>query len=268
MKVYAGVIVYNEEVFIEASLKSLYNHVDEIIVVDGSRWGPSTDKTAKIAQSVGPKVKLISGTFRNPKDADHKKIQRQVYIDNMEKSHNNWCILHDADEVWDDENIARLVDHLRYADRKTMLFSYQWLHFFGDCWHYIHGGAWSEPRSVGTFRLVPGMRQLNHHRVGIPETGHGFGALSAPGSIVLNDVMFYHCGQAATKEKLEFKTHYYFVRDSFFKRGYKPDQWEKYRKEVFLPDWEKRMEQPNVKPYDGPYPKYIQPLIGTFWKKK
>ena len=36
MKVYIGMIAYNEEVFIEASLKSVYDYVDEIIVIDGS----------------------------------------------------------------------------------------------------------------------------------------------------------------------------------------------------------------------------------------
>jgi len=265
MRVYCGIIAYNEEWIIEASLKSVYDYVDKIIVIDGSYWGPSTDKTVDIARSVGSKVEVISGTWR-VKGMDHKYEQRMQYLNRMPKNSKDWCILHDADEIWDGENLGRLIDYLRYADNRTMLFSYQWLHLFGDCWHSIHGGSWDKPRKVGTFRLVPEVTYFNHHMVGVHHGVGNFQKLGSPGHITLKDVMFYHYGQAASKEKMEFKSYYYFFRDKGFRRGYK--SWKEYRKNIFLPHWEKRMQQPNVVPYDGPHSEAIQPLIGTFWKKE
>ena len=195
MKIFVGVIAYNEEIFIEASLRSLYEYVDKIIVVDGSYWGPSEDKTVEIARSIGPKVEVISGTWRWH-GTDHKHIQRSQYLSMMPKGLDNWCILHDADEVWDKENIKRLVNYLQEADERTMLFSYQWIHLFNDPWHKIHGTQWSMPRSVGTFRLVEGIRQFNHHMVGVGDVN--FQKLHYPERVILEDVMFYHYGQAAS----------------------------------------------------------------------
>lgn len=271
--IYCGVIAYNEELLIEASLRSIYEHVDEIIVIDGSPQGPSTDATAKIAASIGPKVKVTSGTFNNPSSIDHKLIQRSAYIDRMEKSGDNWCILHDADEVWDDENIQRLTTYLRSAPKETLLFSYQWLHFIADCWHTIHGGQWTPPREIGAFRLLPGIHYISHHRIGINIEGRDihfidFAKQSSPAHIILEDVMFFHYGHAQTKEKAEAKSHFYFDRDSACREGYGVTEWGRYREEYFLPWLKNRLMLPNVVPYDGPHPKWVQNLIGTFWNKK
>jgi len=54
--------VYNEELFLPHTLANIEEYVDEIIVIDGSDKGASTDKTAEIAQS-HPKVKYYSGIF-------------------------------------------------------------------------------------------------------------------------------------------------------------------------------------------------------------
>ena len=54
--------VYNEEFFLPYVLANINDYVDEIIIVDGSVKGQSTDKTAEIAKSY-EKVKYFSGTF-------------------------------------------------------------------------------------------------------------------------------------------------------------------------------------------------------------
>jgi len=264
MRIYVGIIAYNEEDFIEASIRSVYDYVDQVIVVSGSPWGESTDKTVDIANSIGPKVKVLSGTWRN-KGTDHKMIQRQAYLSEMPKNPKDWCILQDADEAFDAENIIKLIEYLRNADSRTMLFSYQWRHIFGDCWHYIHGGSWDHPRRVGTFRLVSGVTQFNHHMVGVHKGLGNFQKLGRPGHIILDDVMFFHYGQAQNKKKQIFRSKYYFNRDAKFRQG--NETWEEYYQRKFVPDWERRMQQPNVKLYDGLHPKSIRPLIGTYWKR-
>jgi len=279
MKIYVGMIAYDEEWIIGYSLKSVYDYVDEIIVIDGSQWGPSTDRTVEIASSVGPKVRVISGTWiamnkDGQRGTDHKYRQQMEFLENMEKGLDNWCIFMGADEVWDEENIKRLVDYLQKA-KGTMLFSYQWLNFYGDCWHTIYGGAWTEPRPVSAFRLIPGITFLNHHRVGIhaPDCPPvNFGELGYPGRIILEDVMFFHYTACCPFEKFKFRMKFYFDRDAHFRRaygGYEGDEWERFLKEQVTPEWERRcnleIRGAELKPFKGKHPKVIQPLIDKLW---
>ena len=140
MKICAGVLAYNAEIIIEASLKSIENYVDHIFVINGSALGPSTDKTAKIAESVGKKVEVISGMF------DNKLKQRQVYLDLMIKDDNNWCILHDSDEVWRKDFIEKLINYILEASLETKAFGYSPINFYKDYHHIISGGSWDKPR--------------------------------------------------------------------------------------------------------------------------
>jgi len=270
--IYVGMIAYNEELFIGASLKSIYDYVDKIIVIDGSAWGPSTDKTAEIARSVGSKVEVVSGTYKR-EGGRHKILQRQAYIDKMEKGKDNWCILHDADEVFFKEQIKNLVGHIHTASPHTMLFHYPWVHFWKDCWHTIAGGNWSDPRAVGTFRLVDGVRMYDHNGIGVKDDWRLAGS---PIHVGLGDVFFYHYGHASTYEKAEFKAKYYVNRGDFINGAYHIEksnkkylahEWERYKKETFIPLLNRGFDIHGVKPYAGEHPPEIQLLIGTHWKK-
>jgi len=275
MKIYVGIIAYNEEILIEASLRSVYDYVDEIIVIDGSYWGPSTDRTAEIVQSIGPKIKLFKETFNKVGITTAiERMQRQMYLDKMEKGKNNWCITQDADEVWDDGNIGRLIDYIRHADSQIIHFRYMWLHFFMDCWHYLSGVKASKPRPMGAFRLLPGTKQLDYGAsLRIGNSNVTVDRLKPPKGVVLKDVKIFHYGHARTRERHIFKAHYNFMRDIGKRRsksGYRIDQWEEFCKNVVLPGRNKKenFQAANIKEYTGPQPKYIQPLIGTFWKKQ
>lgn len=67
-KISAIVLVYNEERLIELCLKQFEPYVDEIIVIDGSSKGPSTDNTAEIVKGFD-KVKYLSGTYKTRSEA-------------------------------------------------------------------------------------------------------------------------------------------------------------------------------------------------------
>lgn len=270
-KIYAGMIAYNEEWIIGCSLRSVYHHVDEIVVIDGSPYGPSADKTAQIARSIGPKVKVFSGTFEDPSGSDPEKIQRQVLLDRMEKSKNNWCVIVDADEVWDDENIGRLVNHLRHADEKTMMYAYPHIQFVRDCWHYYFGKSnelrydkkkyCSRPKSHNTLRLMPGIKYFDYHNIGVSENFIKF-------RTVFDDISFFHYSWAVPKENFFYRMYWRFL----FIHKKKPDEWEKYYKEVAVLTWERFQElkscnEYEIKTYDGSQPKWIRPLIETIWKK-
>jgi len=276
MKIFIGMIAYNEEWIIEASLRSVYDYVDKIIIINGGPHGPSTDNTVKIAKSVGPKVKIVDGTFKDTKNYMFKKFQRQAYIDEMEKGENNWCILHDADELYRREDLERLVKYLKNADPKTMLFTPLVKQFFRDFQHMIFGGEWHWSRTIGAFRLAKGVRQGLHNEIFIGKTL--LNKTKPPIHMTIRDVGYYHYGHTASFEKATKKRKDYFHQSHhqgkhvrimrkvegnrivrvFAADGslqsYKTDEWERYYKECWLPCWNLGIKWDHIKPYNGVHP--------------
>lgn len=276
MKIFIGMIAYNEEWIIEASLRSVYDCVDKIIIINGGPRGPSTDDTVKIAKSVGPKIKIVDGTFRATEKYMFKKFQRQAYIDEMEKGENNWCILHDADELYGREDLERLAGYLRNADPKTMLFTPRVKQFFRDFQHIILGGEWQKSRAIGAFRLTKDVRQGLHNEVFVGKTL--LNKAKPPIRIVLNDVGYYHYGHAINFEKATKKCRDYFHQSHYqgkhvrvmrkvegnriigvpaadgSRQSYKINEWKRYYKEYFLPCWNLGINWDHIKPYNGFHP--------------
>lgn len=80
MKTISAVMsVYNEAKLLPHVLKNIEPHVDEIVIVDGSPDGPSTDNTKAIAKEC-PKVQYHSGTFKAIDGAWDMGLQRNTGI--------------------------------------------------------------------------------------------------------------------------------------------------------------------------------------------
>jgi len=111
----ACMIVQDEEECLNRALNSIYDYVDEIIIIDGG----SVDKTREIALSYS-KVKLYDipfpGNFANQKNSA------------IEKASNDWILFLDADEYYDSYtmvNLQKLIDENEYDayafSRKTFI---------------------------------------------------------------------------------------------------------------------------------------------------
>jgi glycosyltransferase involved in cell wall biosynthesis len=83
----AVMIVKDEEVFIEQCLKSLYEYVDEIVVVDTG----STDQTKAIAENIGDKVRIYDFKWCDDFSAARNFANS--------KATGAWLLSVDADEV-------------------------------------------------------------------------------------------------------------------------------------------------------------------------
>lgn len=81
------ILTYNEEKNIKACLNSVYDWVDEVIIVDGQ----STDQTVSKTKTFGDKIKVFS--YDNPPNF---LINKQRAID---KATQEWILQLDADEV-------------------------------------------------------------------------------------------------------------------------------------------------------------------------
>jgi len=281
MKIYVETTTYNEECLIGACLKSVYDLVDEIIVVDGSAHGPSTDRTAEIATAVGEKVKLFKGAYPRPIGrpdgsmyiAYGERDHRQACIDKMEKSFDNWCILHDSDEIFDSKYLRRLLEHIRNnnADHRIMSFSYHGVTFY-RCLKgtRVSGG----PLNCRAFRLVPGIAVIRKSSVGIPGKSN-WKTSPSPERTVLSDVFFYHFHDFAPYERRLFKAKCMVERggSQAAGRGYKPYEWERFKKDKH-PLWLKgegevsqELERLSVSLPPHPTMEDLAPWIEA-WKKK
>ena len=264
MRISVGMLAYNASPLIEAAIRSVYAFADEIIVVDGSAHGPSTDNTLALATGVGSKVHAVSGTFVKPNGSWDEKGQRQTYIDMMKKGSDCWCLVHDSDEIFGRPQLLLLLEKLFTASPDTMLISYPFIHFWKNIHQVRVDGPWSAPRGVGTFRLTPGVRMLTFELVGEREK-EGWQLQKAPVRINCTDVFAYHYGHAMTRERILFK-----IRETFLAGYY--TGWEGRSVEEFMteygnnvfdigPDNNSRLEL-----FTGNHPADVLPLIGTYFK--
>jgi len=273
MKVFVGMPAYNEELIIGPAIKSTYDYVDKIFVVNGSKEGPSTDKTVEEAASVGSKVEIVSGTFVADDNSWGEQKQRQKCIDLMEKGENNWCIFQDADEVFDDPQIQRLHEHMAKALSEIKLFAYGVTHFWRDPWHAVGGGDWNKPRRYQAFRLIPGAQMLSYNEIGYECGGvyENWDLSGDPPRHVLDDVFYYHYGHVLTFERMEFKVKHFVEQGLCVDWGYQSNEWEKFRRERFLPSWNKSLEEvQGCKPYTGKHPEEVHHILeklANLWKR-
>ena len=78
----ALMLVYNETTFLRHSLPSIVPFVDEVVVVDGSPEGPSSDDTAAVVHRIcGEKLKYLSGVYS---DESHMWDRRAQFSAGLE----------------------------------------------------------------------------------------------------------------------------------------------------------------------------------------
>lgn len=139
----ANYIVKNEEEYLPFSIRSIYDAVDEIIVVDNG----STDRTVEIAAGF-PKVRLL-----------HSDVQDFAALRNLAISHSSgdWLIKIDADEVFYEdfpEVLPRLLEN-PHVDAYTCWF----YHLMKSYW-YVQNSSDHDRNYNRIFliRKVPGFR--------------------------------------------------------------------------------------------------------------
>lgn len=109
--------VYNEEFFINACISNIYECADEIIVIDGSPNGKSTDNTVEIVKSFGKKIVYKTGTFKTDNGGWDSASQKNVGIS---ESSGNIVMFLSADMFFDQPE--RLFDILRNDEQHKVFF--------------------------------------------------------------------------------------------------------------------------------------------------
>jgi glycosyltransferase involved in cell wall biosynthesis len=198
MKVYVGTISYNASPLIGSAIKSVAKYAEKIIVVDGGPYGPSTDSTVAEAKAAASNVETIQGIYRKTDGSWDEIAQRRVYEELVPKGKDVWCLMLDADEVYDEKGIKQLLWHIESASPMTMAFAHLWYHFVGDADHIK--ADWLLPSKPSVYRtdhegykLVYDKRAVNYSQSG-PE----YLRVDNPTCVRLWNVVGFHYGHAMT----------------------------------------------------------------------
>jgi cellulose synthase/poly-beta-1,6-N-acetylglucosamine synthase-like glycosyltransferase len=156
---------HNEEEFIEHTLASIYDEVDQIIVVEGAvknrpnstEDGHSTDRTAAIInyfkETRDPYNKVLFIQISQP--FENLEALKQTFVDLVNPG--DWLIINDADEFYRPEDIRRLrvaIDRYPHICEFVPVF----LHFYGDFNHIAVPGPEWQPQHQRVFQVVQGMK--------------------------------------------------------------------------------------------------------------
>ncbi len=189
--------IKNAEDFLWYSVKSVYDYVDEIILIDDQ----STDDTIDIIKSFPQdKITLIRDKFDG-----NKKRQRSEYL---KRARGKFIFQIDDDEIYKAEQLQFLRKFIKNTTANEIFFKFIW--FWKGPDQIISGHHWDQ--NFETFyRNLEGLSYDVHHHVswkGRP--------LSRVGPVVQlgNKVQTYHYSHCKSDEKIRAKIWYYMLRDN------------------------------------------------------
>ena len=203
MKILALYNVYNEDEYFDYSLKSIYDHVDSIFVYEGCFKETydacecniqSTDNTLNILDMFNDhqkKMFIISGGKPLP-----QLQQRSVIFDYIKTDEPYWLWLIDGDEVYSEENIAKIKKYLSVYSLADSLRINSYV-FINDFMHYV------DIKMPRLFKIHPGW---NHKFVEpnkiIQQNRHSINEL---GEEERDDIFFHHYSYCKNPERFLMK---------------------------------------------------------------
>ena len=191
-------ITKNAEDFLWYTMKSTYDFVDDIIIIDDQ----STDTTLDIVNSFPKeKITLVCGKYEGD-----KRRQRNEYL---KKAKGSWIFVQDDDEVYASNQLEWLRKFIQSGDAvKYNEIFFRMLWFWHDGQHVIHGHHWDQRFEV-FYRNIPGLVYDIHHAVSLN------GKLLCKGPSYLTDVVtIYHYSHCKSDKKIREKIKYYMMRDN------------------------------------------------------
>lgn len=159
----------NEEEFAPLVLRSIYDQVDRILVIEGAVAnnprstpdGHSIDKTREVLADFkanhDPKKKVVVISINKPwKNLEEMK---QTFLDMSIPG--DWMIINDADEIYRPQDIERLRKAIELQPHASE-FIVNFLHFYGDFRHIAKPGPEWNCQHQRIIKYVRGMKYNSH----------------------------------------------------------------------------------------------------------
>lgn len=211
--------MFNEEEFAPLVLASIYDEVDQIIVIEGAvgkrddatEDGHSTDRTLEIVKDFkatkdpGNKVQLVS----IKRAWNSLEEMKQTFLDLT--SQGDWLVINDCDEIYRPEDIKRVckaIDRHPHASEFVPLF----LHFYRDFYHIAVPGPEWQPQHQRIIKNMGGMK-YNSHPVATMADGHCsyFSPWMQQRRYMMRDFFVFHYGyvRSGMDDVMKAKQAYY-----------------------------------------------------------
>ena len=116
----------------------MVKYSDKLVVINGSPFGPSTDNTEKIIESIiRPTDVYIKGKFGSEGTSNNWNIvMRNEYMKYISTTH---MLVIDADEALLPEDWEKIRN---YVSKGTIAVRFSYIHFYMDTSHILKGGKW------------------------------------------------------------------------------------------------------------------------------
>ena len=167
--------VYNEVEFLEYSLKSYIDFVDNVVIVEGAyqetinlgKSPRSNDGTIEIIEKYrnNPKVHIIYANEQTDKD------QRNIGLEKIkELNPDGWFLIVDGDEVWEQTTLSMVKSYSKLLDESQIYASYfKSLTFINDMYHF------TEQEFPRLFKITSGAEFCNDNFVEWKDKGVKWG---------------------------------------------------------------------------------------------
>lgn len=165
MRIWSHTIVKNEERWIWYAVSSVINYVERVLIWDTG----SSDNTIKIVKEL---IKKYPGKieFREVGNVDPDQFT-SVRGRMLERTQADWFIVNDADEIWWEDSIKKVVDTINKKGRNLESIVVPVKNLVGDIFHY-------QEEAAGNYKLagrrghlalkaintkIPGLSSKNPH---------------------------------------------------------------------------------------------------------
>ncbi len=193
-------MVKNEEEFVGYSLMSMYEYVDEIMVVDGGSMDGTVDIIRYIIKNFDKDKKIQFWEDLRPKN-------ELIYTRNdmVARCKGKWILRLEGDEVYSDENAKKVRDSIKNRRIKENVLSMGWPYYFfvNDINTIVPVG---ENHTFATImiRNVEGVHAA-HHKRGGNETFYDEGWFDKYG----REVSIWHPNDNPTQRIIDIAIHHY-----------------------------------------------------------
>lgn len=238
-------ICYNEEYWLPKTLPDMIKYSDKTVIIDGSPFGPSDDKSKEIIRSIIRPVDVyIRGKFGSERNENNKNwniVMRNEYLKHVDTTH---MLLVDADEAYLPEDWQKFRS---YINKGTVAVRYPYLHFYIDTSHILKGH--------------PVWDSLCHHftiyREGFKYTildtklkdKNGTAIVLYPETIIDNSIRLFHYNRLSPSD-------IYKAKQAKFKKRFDGGNLTDQQYNIWLKNWkdDRAMSYKYISPWKGKHP--------------
>jgi len=247
-------IVYNEQELLRYSLPQALEGADQLIIINGSPFGPSSDKTKEAIEPHMDKIIYREGKYGElfQYNNSFNTVMRNEYL---KLATGDFILVLDADEFWSFEDVEKMKEAINDPKNADITgIDTNNLHFYIDVFHMLRG--------VGVGQ---------HHRITKNIPGAAYSRIKPNSVLYLNDkkpvatsgrflrrmdITCFHVGHALPWEEYKKK------QSKFFYKGYPGPCWNvKSIEELNALKEQRDPKHEKIAPYNGPYPEFMQKAI-------